>query len=89
MLAVSLSACAPVSGTLGGTDTRSVQYRHGYQAGREARLRYGTRPDATAQDLAAYCDEAAYLAVQPMKGDLVLWSEGFNAGCHSPLRELG
>ena len=40
-------------------------------------------------DLAAYCDETAYLAIQPMKGDLVGWTEGFDAGCQSPLRKAG
>ena len=41
------------------------------------------------QDLAAYCDEKAYLDVQLLNGTLVLWSEGFNAGCQSSLRLMG
>jgi len=84
VLAISLSACSSISGTLGAApDTHSAQYERGYQAGREARLRYGIRPGGTRQDLAAYCDEAAYRDIQPMRGDLVLWSEGFDAGCQS------
>jgi hypothetical protein len=86
LLAISLSACASGSGTTGsGPDTQSPQYQRGYQAGQQARLRYGIRPGSTAQDLAAFCDETAYLDIQPMKGPLILWSEGFDAGCRGPL----
>jgi hypothetical protein len=38
------------------------------------------------QDLVAYCDEQGYRDIQPMKGDLVSWSEGFDAGCQSSVR---
>jgi hypothetical protein len=87
LVTISLSACASASGADGpGPDTHSAQYQRGYDVGREARLRYGIRPGGTVQDLAAYCDEKAYLDIQPMKGPLVLWSEGFDAGCQSPLR---
>jgi len=87
LVAISLSACAPASGANGpGPDTRNPQYQRGYQIGREARLRYGNKPGSVFQDLVAYCDEQAYLDVQPMKGDLVPWSEGFEAGCQSSLR---
>jgi hypothetical protein len=82
-----LSACAPASGANGpGPDTHNPQYQRGYRVGREARLRYGTRPGSSVQDLAYFCDEMAYLGVQAMKGPLVLCSEGFDAGCRSPLR---
>jgi hypothetical protein len=37
------------------------------------------------QDLAAFCDETAYLDIRSMKGALVPWSEGFDAGCQGPL----
>jgi hypothetical protein len=88
LLAISLAACAPASGANGpGPDTRNAQYQRGYSVGRDARLLYGVRPGATAQDLAAFCDERGYLDIQPMKGDLVMWSEGFDAGCQSPLRQ--
>jgi hypothetical protein len=86
LLLVSLAACAPVSGAAGpGPDSHSTQFQQGYRAGREARLQYGLRPGGTVQDLAAYCDEKAYVAIQVMKGTPVLWSEGFDAGCQSPL----
>jgi hypothetical protein len=84
LLAISVSACASASGAAGpGPDTSSAAYHRGYQAGQQARLRYGVRPGATVQDLLAYCDETAYRDIQPMKGALVLWSEGFDAGCRS------
>jgi hypothetical protein len=87
MLAISLSSCASASGALGpGPDAHSRQFERGYQAGLSARLQYGIRPGSTVQDLAAYCDEKAYLEIQVMKGTLVLWTEGFDAGCQSPLR---
>ena len=86
VVAISISACASASGADGpGPDTHSAQYQLGYRVGREARLGYGTRPGSTVQDLAAYCDQKAYVDIQPMKGPLVLWSEGFDAGCQSPL----
>jgi hypothetical protein len=86
LLAISLSACASASGTTGpGPDTHSAQYQRGYRVGEQARLRYGIRPGYTVQDLAAFCDETAYLDIQPMKGPLVLWSEGFDAGCRSAI----
>ena len=86
-LAISLSACTSISGAAGpGPDTHNAQYQRGYLVGREARVRYGIRPGGTMQDLAAYCDETGYLAIQPMQGSPVLWSEGFNAGCQSSLR---
>jgi hypothetical protein len=90
LVAISLSACAPASGAAGpGPDPHGAQYQLGYRAGRAARLQYGIRPGGTMQDLAAYCDEKAYLDVQLLNGTLVLWSEGFNAGCQSALRLMG
>lgn len=90
LLAISLSACASASGALGpGPDTNSPAYQRGYQAGIQARESYGTRPGATVEDLVAFCDEAAYRDIQPLKGALVLWSEGFDAGCQSPLPSDG
>jgi hypothetical protein len=81
-LLILLSACASVSGTNGAIPgINSASYHHGYDSGREARNRYGTRPDSSPQDLMAFCVETAYLDIQPMKGELVLWSEGFDAGC--------
>ena len=86
-LVILLSACAPASGANGpGPDTHNPLYQRGYRAGREVRLRYGTRLGGSVQAFAFFCDEAAYLVIQPMKGPLVLWSEGFDAGCRSPLR---
>jgi hypothetical protein len=68
-----------------GPDTHNAQYQRGYQVGRETRLRYGIRPGSTVQDLAAYCDEAAYHDIQSMTGALVLWSEGFDVACQGPI----
>jgi hypothetical protein len=90
LVAISLSACAAASGAAGpGPDSHSAQYQLGYRAGRAVRVQYGSRPGGTMQDLAAYCDEQAYLDIQPLNGALVLWSEGFNAGCQSALRLIG
>jgi hypothetical protein len=87
LVTISLSACAAASGAAGpGPDSHSAAYQLGYRAGRAARLQYGIRPGGTVQDLAAYCDEQAYLEIQLRNGTLVLWSEGFNAGCQSSLR---
>jgi hypothetical protein len=87
LAAICLSACASASGAAGpGPDSHSAQYQVGYRAGRAARLQYGIRPGGTMQGLAAFCDEQAYLGIQPMTGTLVLWSEGFNAGCRTSLR---
>jgi len=84
--ASALSACASASGAAGpGPDTHVAPYQRGYEVGREARLRYGARPDSSMQDLMAFCLETAYLDIQPMKGALVPWSEGFDAGCLSRL----
>jgi hypothetical protein len=85
LLALLVSACTSMSGATGsGPDTHSPQYQRGYRTGQAARARFGIRSGGTVQDLAAFCDEAAYLAIQPMKGPLVLWSEGFDAGCQGP-----
>jgi hypothetical protein len=86
LLAMSLSACASASGANGpGHDTQTPAYQRGYHVGREARLRYGARPESDVQDLMAFCLQTAYLDIQPMKGALVPWSEGFDAGCLSRL----
>jgi hypothetical protein len=86
LLAISLSACASASGANGpGPDAHTPAYQRGYHVGREDRLRYGARPDSSVQDLMAFCLETAYHDIQPMKGALVSWSEGFDAGCLSRL----
>jgi hypothetical protein len=86
LLAISLSACASASGAYGpGPDTRNAAYHSGYHVGWEARLRYAAQPDSSLQNLPAYCAELAYVDIQPMKGGLVAWSEGFDAGCQSRL----
>jgi hypothetical protein len=84
--ACALSACASASGANGpGHDTHMPAYQRGYHVGREARLRYRARPESDVQDLMAFCLQTAYLDIQPMKGALVPWSEGFDAGCLSRL----
>jgi hypothetical protein len=86
VFAIALSACASAGGAAGpGPDTHNASYQHGYHVGQEARSHYRAGPGSTRQDLAWFCDETAYLDVQSMKGPLVLWSEGFNAGCRAPL----
>ncbi len=86
LCACALSACASASGANGpGPDTHIAAYQRGYHVGREARLRYGARPDSGVQDLMAFCLQTAYLDIQPMKDGLVPWSEGFDAGCLSRL----
>lgn len=87
-LVVPVAACASPSGADGpGPPTHSPSYQRGYDAGRQARVSYGVRPGSNIQDLAAYCAERAYAEIQPMKGALVLWSEGFDAGCRTSLRQ--
>jgi hypothetical protein len=79
LLAISLSACG-ISNSAHG-----APWHRGYHAGREARQHF--RHDwavkvANHHKLKAYCAETAYTDIQTMKGALVQWTEGFDAGCH-------
>lgn len=80
LLVMLLSACGTVIGT-GGFASHTGVWQAGYHAGQDARAHHRFKNGHDWLDVDAFCVTSAYRDIQHMKGSLVQWTEGFDAGC--------
>jgi hypothetical protein len=80
LLALLLSSCGTAIGT-GGPGSHPVAWQVGYHAGKQARWEHKFKRGHDFLDVENFCLSTAYRDIQSMKGSLLQWTEGFEAGC--------